>query len=53
MFQDLLYVEAFTMLFFTELFKIKHLLQFQVQPSPFSGKCNICVLNKKLKVFEG
>ena len=38
----------------TDSFKLKYL--FPAQPSPFTrhnGKCNICILNKENKLFEG
>ena len=38
----------------TDAFKLNYL--FQAQSSPFTGhngKCNICILNKEIKLFEG
>ena len=38
----------------TDGFELKYL--FPAQPSPFirlNGKCNICFLNKEIKLFEG
>ena len=34
------------------LIGLKHLLQYLAQPSPFSGKDNICVFNQKSKYLK-